>query len=118
MVLTFPILGMVSGYFYLASDFYIPKRTMQKFDDLTTSLVENGIFQFFDSLKLFWIQTWGRSDTRIDRYKDQFEYADISLKEFRIISITYVCLLVGIIIIFIIEFIWPHIQRRFTQILV
>lgn len=48
--LIFFTLGTISTQFYLESENYVPDRMMKKIDKATSSFVENGLRQFYESL--------------------------------------------------------------------
>lgn len=49
----FAFLGAVISPIYLESDHYIPDRTLQRIDRMTSSMMEYGLFEFYTNFAAF-----------------------------------------------------------------
>lgn len=77
------------------------------------SLIENGWYQFMESLNSFWIRLVNRADGFIQRHQSDFQ--PITLDEFKYPIIVYCLHVIGITLIFMCEIIWFHIQERWRR---
>ena len=102
--------------FFLVSDGHIPDRTIKTFDKLTTSIVEHGLIDFSHKKLTFSLAIIARADSRNDLFRKQFEVEAISIDELYYPLLIYVCLLISITIIFIIEFCWPRTRSHESEI--
>lgn len=90
--------------FFLVSDGYIPDQTIDRFNNLTTLFVETGFNQLLFRMLTFWLAISIQGESRVDRYTRQFDVQTITPEEFYYPIVIYVCVLIGIAIIFAIEY--------------
>lgn len=97
---------------HLASDFYVPQQIIDKINEATASMTENGLFQFVDSLGKFHINLWNKAD--IDGYLPKYDFKPITLNDFRHPLIIICTLLISNSVISTIEIAWFYISRTFN----
>lgn len=97
--------------FHLTGKLHVPQQTIEKFNQLTSALMENGWFEFVGDFKDFIYNVRNRAETT--RYQLSFEL--ISLQEFYQPIVLYFCCLAVTWIIFLVEIIWYRIQLMFRQ---
>lgn len=108
---------LVSGefheHFYLASDLYVPQQTINRFDQLTRSMVENGWFQFIVRTQDFQFQLSGEVKSVETSFQLTFE--SITLEEFYYPLIVLFIHVLGSCLTFICEMMWFYVQRKSRQ---
>lgn len=94
----------------MASDLYVPQQTIDRIHQMITANTENGLLKFIDDLESFWLQLSGSVKNFGQRH--QLDFEPITLNEFYYPLIIYICHLMGIALIFILEIIWFRAQSR------
>lgn len=102
--------GELNVQFYLSSDFYIPQYTIDKFNHMTSFMMESGIFRFVEHFYEFLKRLW--SSIEINGYGELFDYQPISMTEFYNPLMFYVYYTAIAFFILISEIIWFRIQHR------
>lgn len=95
--------------YYLESDLYVPQKIVDKFNQMTISIIENGLHQFINSMEIFYRQLYSGAATNGKRH--QFDFEPITFDEFYYVLITYFKHLIGILLVFVCEVTWFHIQK-------
>lgn len=100
--------------YYIASDVYVPQQIIDKFEEVTALTLENGLFQFYNSLELFWFNIWGFViTTALDRH--EFKFEPIQLSEFYYPLLIYFLTLLAITLLFLLEMICAKCQKRLAH---
>lgn len=97
----------------MTSDLHVPQQVIDKFNQLTSSIMENGWLQFVNMLEKFGFQLTGLADNIGQRH--QFEFEPITLDEFYYPLIVLFCHLAFVTMILIGEIILVRIQRRWRN---
>ncbi len=91
----------------LSSKSYIPKRIIDEFDRVTSSMIENGLHQFYWKFTNFLLRIRGIKEASTD-VVDSIDFCKISLDNFHFPLITYVCLMALALLVFVVEIGYSH----------
>lgn len=92
---------MLIDNFYLASDFYVSHQTVDEFNQMTSSIMENGWFQFIENLESVWSQYLKGVNDIVEGDGHQLDFEPITMQEFYDPLIVCLCHLIGATLIFI-----------------
>lgn len=107
------MLGSLQKNLFLASELHVPKQTLEKFNQLTLSMVENGWYKFVEMMDTFWYDI--RSKGENFRHRHQLDFKPITLEDFHYPLIIYLCLMGCYFLIFVLEIIWVKIRGPWNQ---
>lgn len=112
----FHITGFIIENYYLISGFHVPQQLIDKFNQLTSLIMENGWLQFIDLQEKFWFKLTGIAESIGQRH--QLEFEPITLDEFYYPLIVLFCHLTIVTMIFIGEIIRFRVQNLWRRALV
>lgn len=106
--------GEFNNNYFLRSKFYISKRITDKFDRVTSSMIENGLHQFYWKFTTFLLKIRGTS-SNADRIGEEFY--QISLDNFYFPLLIYGSLMALATIVFAFETVLDYIKmcRHFSD---
>lgn len=105
--------GILNRNFYLASNDYIPQQTLDQFNQVSTSLMENGFFQFVENFVTFRIQL--RSRTVSNEIRSPFNFQTITIEGFYSALLMYILHVVVNMLILLCEIAWYQISSRLSH---
>lgn len=101
--------GEFSNNYFLRSKFYIPKRITDKFDRVTSSMLENGLHQFYWKFTTFLLKIRGTAESHnFDRIGE--DICKITLDNFHSPLLIYVSLMTLATIVFGIEVTYAYLK--------
>lgn len=94
---------------FLASDWYISQTIIDRFNNMTDSMVENGINTFIQSFSEFCVKT---AANVIERYENDDEFQPVTFLEFQYVMYIFLSVSVLSVVIHGCEIMWYRIRAR------
>lgn len=92
---------------FLASDSYVPKTIIDRFNNVTALMMENGINTFIQSFTEFCIRT---AANVIERYENDDEFQPVTFLEFQYVMYIFLSVSVFSVVIHVCEIMWYRIR--------
>lgn len=106
------VLGVINKNIYLASNFYIPRRMIDKFERFIRATMQGDLKGFYQSNAYHLDQFRKESNST---YSEKTSDDGIGMKDLRLIFFTYVSLNLLAALSFVVELAWFHFEKRRQQ---
>lgn len=105
------ISGAINSEFYVSSEYYVPERTQQKIDTATRSMMESGLYAFYNSLTQFRLEMNRQVHSKRGDDEDNDDIKALTIEQLMRPMMIIFCLWGASVALFIVE----HFVFRWNQ---